>query len=154
MASSPGLPTPDMKNDGGKSPDSRRSGGLDRLLALIERAGNALPHPVVLFAVLFALLAVVSTALDLAGVSAAVPGTDRTEHITGLFTGAGLRWLLENLVVNFATFPPIATVLTLFMVVGLAERVGLLDTLMRATLARAPRPYCRTRWRSPPARRT
>ncbi len=139
MTSSPSLPAPDLKNGGGTSPNGRGSGGLDRLLSLIERAGNALPNPVILFAVLFALLAVVSTALDLAGVSAAVPGTDQTKHITGLLTGEGLRWLLENLVLNFATFPPIGTVLTLFMVVGLAEKVGLLDTVMRATLARAPK---------------
>src|SRR5919197_2640864 len=43
------------------------------------------------------------------------------------------------MVKNFAEFPPIAAVLVMMMAVGLAERTGLLETLMRGTLARAPR---------------
>nr|WSZ94908.1 AbgT family transporter [Streptomyces sp. NBC_00857] len=116
-----------------------RPGRLDRVLSVIERAGNALPNPIALFASLFAVLAAVSTALALAGVSVTVPGTDETKDINGLFSGAGLRWLLENLIPNFATFPPIAAVLVMIMAVGLAEKAGLLETVMRATLARAPR---------------
>jgi aminobenzoyl-glutamate transport protein len=134
MASLTGIPA-----QNGKSPDNGRPRGLDRVLSLIERAGNALPNPVVLFAGLFALLAVVSTALAAAGVSVKVPGTDDTKNIEGLLTGTGLRWLLENLIPNFATFPPIGAVVVLIMVVGLAEKTGLLETVMRATLARMPR---------------
>ncbi|MHA5047108.1 AbgT family transporter [Streptomyces sp. SD15] len=134
MSSLTDLPAPDSK-----SPDAQRSKGLDRVLSLIERLGNALPHPVVLFAGLFVLLAVASTALSVADVSVKVPGTDETKAVAGLFTGEGVRWLVENLVVNFATFPPIGAVLVLIMVVGLAEKTGLLETVMRATLARVPR---------------
>ncbi|MGW0585069.1 AbgT family transporter, partial [Streptomyces sp. NPDC002920] len=134
MPSQTDLPAPPTD-----SPDSGRATPLDRVLSLIERAGNALPNPVVLFSVLFLLLAVASTALDLGGVSVRVPGGDETKHITGLLTGEGVSWLVENLVVNFATFPPIGAVLVLIMVVGLCEKTGLLETLMRATLARVPR---------------
>lgn len=135
MSSLTDLPAPDSK-----SPETGRPSGLDRVLSLIERVGNALPNPIVLFAGLFLLLAAVSTGLELAGVSVKVPGTDETKHITGLFSGDGVRWLVENLIVNFATFPPIGAVLVLIMVVGLAEKTGLLETVMRATLARVPRP--------------
>jgi aminobenzoyl-glutamate transport protein len=121
------------------SPGKRTSSRVDRLLSLIERAGNALPNPIVLFTALFVLLAVISTALALADVQVTVPGTDDTKAITGLFTGEGVRWLTENLVTNFATFPPIAAVLLMIMAVGVAEKAGLLETVMRATLARAPR---------------
>ncbi|MFI9776131.1 AbgT family transporter [Streptomyces sp. NPDC051956] len=127
------LPAPAPSHDG----DAPR--GIDRVLALIERAGNALPNPIVLFAGLFVLLAVISTAFALADVSVTVPGTDETRQITGLFTDGGIRWLVENLVTNFATFPPVAAVLLMIMAVGLAEKAGLLETVMRATLSRAPR---------------
>lgn len=123
-----------------EAPDERRPSGVDRVLSLIERAGNALPHPILLFTGLFVILAVVSTALALADVTVTVPGTDETKAVTGLFTGEGVRWLTENLVTNFSTFPPIAAVLLMVMAVGVAEKAGLLDTVMRATLARAPRP--------------
>ncbi|TLS48041.1 AbgT family transporter [Streptomyces montanus] len=134
MSSLTNLPAPDSE-----SPDTRRPTRLDRALSLIERAGNALPNPILLFTGLFVLLAVISTALALADVSVAVPGTDETKAITGLFTGEGVRWLTENLITNFATFPPIAAVLLMIMAVGVAEKAGLLETVMRATLARAPR---------------
>ncbi|MDX3384679.1 AbgT family transporter [Streptomyces niveiscabiei] len=111
----------------------------DRVLAYVERAGNALPSPVILFTALFLILAVVSTAFAVARVRVTVPGTGESEPIGGLFTGEGVRWLTENLVTNFATFPPIAAVLLMVMAVGVAEKAGLLDTVMRATLARAPR---------------
>ncbi|GAA4020623.1 AbgT family transporter [Streptomyces sp. NBC_01352] len=134
MSSLTDLPAPDSK-----SPHTRRPGRVDRALSLIERVGNALPNPIVLFTALFVILAVVSTALALADVQVTVPGTDETKAVTGLFTGEGVRWLAENMVTNFATFPPIAAVLLMIMAVGVAERAGLLETVMRATLARAPR---------------
>ncbi|MEE1799129.1 MULTISPECIES: AbgT family transporter [unclassified Streptomyces] len=132
-----GAPAPEREQDEGQEQESRT--GLDRVLATIERAGNALPNPIALFASLFVLLAVVSTVLALADVAVEVPGTDETKTVNGLLSGAGVAWLLENLVPNFATFPPIAAVLVMIMAVGLAEKTGLLETVMRATLARAPR---------------
>ncbi|MFI0773691.1 AbgT family transporter [Streptomyces sp. NPDC021212] len=134
MRSLTGLPGSDSA-----TPGPPPTSPLDRVLSLIERAGNALPNPIVLFSGLFGILAVVSTGLALGGVSVTVPGTDSIKPIGGLFTGEGLRWLLENLIPNFATFPPIGAVLVLIMVVGLAEKTGLLETVMRATLARVPR---------------
>ncbi|MGW1208749.1 AbgT family transporter [Streptomyces sp. NPDC002499] len=134
MSSLTELPAPDSK-----SPETGSRRGIDRVLGLIERVGNALPNPIVLFTCLFLVLALVSTALSLADVTVTVPGTDETKPVTGLFTGTGISWLTQNLVINFATFPPVGAVLIMIMAVGLAERTGLLETVMRATLARAPR---------------
>ncbi|GAA1183920.1 AbgT family transporter [Streptomyces hebeiensis] len=136
MSSTTDLPAPGKQSP---SPGSERPTGIDRVLSVIERLGNALPNPIILFTGLFMILAVISTALALADVTVTVPGTDETKAVTGLFTGEGMRWLTENLVTNFATFPPIAAVLLMIMAVGVAEKAGLLETVMRATLARAPR---------------
>ena len=118
---------------------TRRTAAVDRMLAGIERVGNRLPNPVILFLALLALLAVVSTMLELFGVTVTVPGTDKPTAVKGLLSSDGAVWLLQNMVKNFAEFPPIAAVLVMMMAVGLAERTGLLETLMRGTLARAPR---------------
>jgi aminobenzoyl-glutamate transport protein len=118
---------------------TRPAGIVDRVLAGIERVGNRLPNPVLLFLGLFILLGLVSTVLAQLAVTIAVPGTDRTVAVQGLLSGEGAAWLLQNLVKNFAEFPPIAAVLVMMMAVGLAEKTGLLETLMRGTLARAPR---------------
>jgi aminobenzoyl-glutamate transport protein len=112
---------------------------VDRALSGIERLGNRLPNPVVLFLGLFGLLGVVSTALALAGATVTVPGAADSLAVKALFSGEGVAWFLQNMVKNFAEFPPIAAVLVMIMAVGLAEKTGLLEALMRGTLARAPR---------------
>ncbi|MFJ7077497.1 AbgT family transporter [Streptomyces sp. NPDC098781] len=125
-------PSP-TKGDGGYG-----SGRLDRLMAALERLGNRLWHPFYLFTALFALLAVVSTALAWADVGVTVPGSDEHLQVHGLLTGDGISWFLENALTNFTGFPPLGTVLLMMMAVGVAERTGLLETAVRATVAKAP----------------
>jgi len=55
---------------------------------------------------------------------------------TGLLTSEGLYWCLESLVDNFKNFPPLAIVLVGMLGIGLAERSGLIATLLRASLQR------------------
>ncbi|MFR9724872.1 AbgT family transporter [Streptomyces sp. MS19] len=125
----------------GTGPGSGPGGGsrlLDRVLGGIERAGNRLPHPFFLFCGLFVLLGAVSSVLAAIDADVAVPGSDEVLEVKGLFTGEGLQWLLENLIPNFTGFPSLGTVMLMMMAVGVAERTGLLETVVRATIARAP----------------
>ena len=112
---------------------------FDRSLAGIERAGNALPHPFFLFLGLFAVVAVLSSAMDWTGVTVTVPGAEEALPVRGLLTSDGVLWLLSSFVENFAGFPPFATVLMMLMAVGVAERSGLLGAAVTALFARAPR---------------
>ncbi|KPC92140.1 hypothetical protein ADL27_26605, partial [Streptomyces sp. NRRL F-6602] len=80
----------------------------------------------------------VGAAIAATGAGVTVPGTEERLEVKGLFSGAGISWLLENALVNFTGFPPLGTVLLMMMAVGVAERAGLLETAVRATIARAP----------------
>ena len=111
----------------------------DRLLVGIERAGNRLPDPFLLFLGLFLLVGLVSTALAWGGVSVTIPGEDEATVVRGLFTGEGLAWLTVNLVPNFIAFPPLGTVLTILLAVTVAERTGMLSAGIRMILGSAPR---------------
>ncbi|MEV0529585.1 AbgT family transporter [Streptomyces sp. NPDC050439] len=112
---------------------------LDKVLNGIERAGNKLPHPVLLFLGLFLIIGTVSTVLAAADTTVTVPGEDKTLAVKGLFSGEGVRWLLENFIPNFTGFPSLGTVLLMMAAVGVAEKTGLLETAVRASIARAPR---------------
>jgi aminobenzoyl-glutamate transport protein len=112
---------------------------LDKVLGGIERAGNKLPHPVLLFLGLFAVLGAVSTVLAAAGATVTVPGDDEVLPVKGLFTGEGVTWLLENFIPNFTGFPSLGTVLLMMAAVGVAEQTGLLETAVRASIGRAPK---------------
>lgn len=111
----------------------------DRMLAGIERVGNRLPDPFLLFLGLFLVVGVLSTALQLAGTSVTIPGTDEPTAVRGLFTGEGLTWLTVNLGPNFIEFPPLVTVVTILLAVTVAERTGMLAAAIRASLGSAPR---------------
>jgi aminobenzoyl-glutamate transport protein len=111
---------------------------LDGVLTVIEAAGNRIPHPFVLFAYLLAIVAVVSTLLDLAGVSVTVPGEGATTEIHGLLTGAGATWFLSSFVENFMLFPPLGNVVVMLLAIGVAERSGLLRAAVTALFSRAP----------------
>ncbi|WP_432504172.1 AbgT family transporter [Kineococcus arenarius] len=112
---------------------------VDRFLGGIERVGNRIPEPFVLFLVLFALLAVASSAMAWAGVTVEVPGSGQVDAVRGLFTGEGVQWFTTSLVDNFVAFPPLGTVVVILLAVGLAQRSGLMATLVRVAFAGAPR---------------
>jgi aminobenzoyl-glutamate transport protein len=111
----------------------------DRFLTGVERIGNKLPDPFLLFLGLFLLVGVISTVLELAGTSVTIPGTDEPTAVRGLFTGEGLAWLTVNLGANFIGFPPLVTVVTILLAVTVAERTGLLGAAIRVSLGSAPR---------------
>jgi len=111
----------------------------DRALAAVERVGNRLPDPFLLFLGLFVLVGVISTALQLAGTSVTIPGAEEETVVRGLFTGEGLTWLTVNLGDNFINFPPLVTIVTILLAVTVAERTGLLSAAIRASLGAAPR---------------
>ncbi|GAB2662843.1 AbgT family transporter [Saccharopolyspora gloriosae] len=112
---------------------------LDRVLNLVERAGNKLPDPFLLFGSLLLLVAVVSTVVAAFGVSVRIPGAEQDTPVRAALSGAGLEFLFTEMPANFIGFPPLETVITIMLGVGLAERTGLLTALIRASFGGAPR---------------
>ncbi|RKT82122.1 aminobenzoyl-glutamate transport protein [Saccharopolyspora antimicrobica] len=112
---------------------------LDRVLNLVERVGNKLPEPFILFGLLFLAVVVISTAVAAFGVTVRIPGDDEVTPIRGALTGEGLEFLFTKMAENFIGFPPLETVVTIMLAVGLAERTGLLTALIRVAFGGAPR---------------
>jgi aminobenzoyl-glutamate transport protein len=119
--------------------DPSAPGRLDRALDWIERAGNRLPEPFMLFVLLTLVVAVLSSVMAAFGVTVTVPGQDEVTPVRGAFTGAGLEFFFTGLAENFIGFPPLRTVVTIMLAVGLAERTGMLAALIRLAFSRAPR---------------
>ncbi|MGV2822539.1 AbgT family transporter [Brevibacterium casei] len=110
-----------------------------RLLDGIERIGNRLPEPFTLFLGLFLITGAISTAMAIAGVSVAIPGSDEIVTIKGLFTGEGMAWLTTTMGENYIGFPPLATVLPILLAVGVAEKSGMLAAAVRVAFGSSPR---------------
>ncbi|MFG2594930.1 AbgT family transporter [Streptomyces sp. NPDC048462] len=109
-----------------------------RALGVVERAGNALPHPFWLFWILSAVLAVVSAVLAGFDVSVVSPADHKTVVVQNLLSGDGLAMAVSTMVSNFAEFPPMATIVVVIMGVAVAERSGFLSAAMKVGVARVP----------------
>ncbi|WP_428951726.1 AbgT family transporter [Streptomyces sp. cg35] len=109
-----------------------------RALAVVERAGNALPHPFWLFWILSAVLAVVSAVLAGFDVSVVSPADGKSVTVQNLLSGDGLAMAVSSMVSNFAAFPPMATIVVVIMGVAVAERSGFLAAAMKVGVARVP----------------
>ncbi len=129
-----------MAHDANRTTAGPGGSGLgDRFLTGVERAGNRLPQPFNLFLILFLLIGVISTGLAVAGVSVQVPGAEEPTVVRGLFTGEGLAWFTANLGTNFIGFPPLTTVVTILLAIGIAEHTGFLAAGIRTSMGSAPR---------------
>ena len=113
-------------------------GRLGRVLDRIERIGNRLPHPALLFAWLALGVLGLSALAALAELSAVHPVTGETIRAVNLLSGAGLRRILAGTVENFTGFAPLGTVLVAMLGIGVAERAGLIDALLRRLVLAAP----------------
>jgi aminobenzoyl-glutamate transport protein len=114
------------------------------VLNVIERAGNRLPDPLVLFvamAMMVPLLSALATAVDWQRTH---PVTGETIRAVNLLAPESLRRMLTGAVVNFTSFPPLGIVLVAMLGIGLAERSGFIAACLRGFIARTPR-----RWIAP-----
>ena len=108
---------------------------------MIERVGNRLPHPVVLFILLAVGLIVLSEIIARLGVT--VDYTDATGEsvvveAVSLMTGDGLAYIFNSAVTNFTGFAPLGTVLVAMLGVGVAEWTGLIGTTLKRLLQNVP----------------
>lgn len=112
---------------------------LGTFLDLVEKGGNALPHPTMLF-LGFALLVIVASAIAASsGIEAVHPGTGEPIRPVSLLTVKGLHEILTKMVTNFTGFAPLGTVLVALLGIGVAEASGLIGATMRLLVLSAPR---------------
>ncbi len=118
-----------------KSSLEKKTGGI---LGAIERVGNALPSPFILFVWLVVILIVLTAVLAAFGVSAVNPTTGETVAVQSLLTRDGLVWILGSLVTNFSGFAALGIVLLMQMAIGVTEASGLLHTAVRRAVLGVP----------------
>ncbi|MCG3419005.1 AbgT family transporter [Oceanobacillus jordanicus] len=116
----------------------KRRGLFQRFLDLVEKVGNKLPDPFILFIGLSLLMIVVSYIFSLFNASVVHPGTGEELEIQNLLSGEGLQFILTSMLDNFTGFAPLGLVLVMMLGIGLAEKVGLMDYAIRKTILSSP----------------
>jgi aminobenzoyl-glutamate transport protein len=124
--------------------DSREDRGcakrkfFSRVLDVIERAGNRLPHPLILFALLAGLVLIASGLAAALGIGATHPVTGKKIAVVNLLDRQGIQNIITKAVTNFTGFAPLGTVLVAMIGVGLAERSGFFATALKGFVAAVP----------------
>lgn len=126
-----------------KTPE-KKTGWLTRCLNGIERVGNGLPHPITLFAIFALAIVVISAICAALGVSATgnlVSGgqlQETTVTAVSLLTKDGLEYMFTSAVSNFTTYAPLGMVLVAMLGVGVAEKSGMIDSLLKNVVKATP----------------
>ena len=157
-------PAPAEHADGTGGFGEQEGGFAQRALAWIERAGNKVPNPAILFLALCVGVIVLSQVLDWLNVSitsevvkaggtaveqrqdgvsdlpyndaaTAYAVTKETFAVKGLLTGDGIRFMFTSFVPNFLGFTAMGVILVAMIGVGVAELSGLVGGLIRKLVA-------------------
>jgi aminobenzoyl-glutamate transport protein len=112
---------------------------LDRFLNSIERAGNKLPDPAILFVILLLIVWAASALLAPVQFTEIDPRNMMPIRVQNLLTGEAIAAFLSNMVNVFVTFPPLGIVLVALLGVGVAEHVGFLTAMLKGLLNITPR---------------
>jgi aminobenzoyl-glutamate transport protein len=141
--------------------------GMQRILDVVEKVGNKVPHPVVIFLVLIALVVVLSHVFYLMGTSVtsevivpeqhptllgdpdtypyseelSVPHQPvmKTTAVNSLLTTEGLRFMYVSLIPSFMSFTGLGLIIVAMIGVGVAEEAGLVGALIRKLVLLSPR---------------
>ena len=131
-----------QQDSGGGAPPQSRG-----FLATVERIGNAVPHPAIIFFILIGIVIAFSVIFGLLGTTVTYEAYDpligdaveQTTSVRSLLAPDGIRFMLTSPVANFLSFTGVGVILVAMIGVGLAEESGLIATLVRKLVAVAPR---------------
>jgi len=114
---------------------------LNKFITVVEKGGNALPHPAALFGII-ALITLVISAIgyffDWQGVN---PANGETVIVINLLSVEGLHKILLEMVDNYTGFAPLGIVMVAMLGIGVAESSGLIKTSINALLIRASKKW-------------
>ncbi|NCG54671.1 p-aminobenzoyl-glutamate transporter [Serratia fonticola] len=101
-----------------------------RIFYWVERIGNKIPNPFLLFVYLIVALMLATALISWLGLVVKNPATGEMIQVKNLLSVEGIQWILPNIIHNFSGFAPLGAILALVIGAGLAEKVGLLQALM------------------------
>lgn len=120
-------------------PDLAKRGLVTRSLDLVERVGNKLPDPAVLFLILMLVTWAVSALMSNMVFAELDPRSGDPVQIVNLLSGTSLTAFMASMVNTFVTFAPLGVVLVAMLGLGVAEHTGFINAALRAMLGVTPK---------------
>ena len=111
---------------------------MDRFLNGVEKAGNKLPDPSMMFLGGLIIVWITSAIMSQMSFDLAHPTTGEAVAVNNLLTGDAFAYFLSTMVVNFTSFAPLGIVLVAMLGVGVSEQSGFINTGLKKLLSITP----------------
>jgi len=111
---------------------------MQHFLNIVEKGGNALPHPATLFLAFAVITLILSWIAGILDWQVMHPATQEIIEAKNLLSTEGVRFILEKTVTNFTDFAPLGIVLVAMLGIGIAESSGLIGVVIRLLVLSAP----------------
>lgn len=127
-------------------PEEEKKTPMDKLLNGVERLGNKVPHPAIIFLGLIVIVILLSQVSAMMGQSVTydVLNLDTGEFepttifVRSLLSAEGLRFIFTTPVANLMSFQALGVTIVAMVGVGFAEDVGLIGALIRKLVKVVP----------------
>ncbi|REK00990.1 MAG: AbgT family transporter [Bacteroidetes bacterium] len=116
-----------------------KSGIINRFLNFIEKAGNKLPDPAILFFVLMIGIWILSAILSNFVFSEIDPRNGQAIQVQNLLKPSAIAAFLSSMVSTFTGFAPLGIVLVAMLGVGVAEYAGYINAGLKSLLSVTPK---------------
>lgn len=114
---------------------------VTRALDKVEKVGNKLPDPAIIFLFCLVIVWVLSAILSNFTYSAIDPRTSEAVVVNNLLTGDSLADFMSRMVKIFTGFAPLGVVLVAMLGVGVAEHSGFINAGLKRMLDRTPKTF-------------
>jgi aminobenzoyl-glutamate transport protein len=121
------------------APPPKTQGFVYRALDVVERVGNKLPDPAMLFLILMVVVWTLSWILSGVSFSEIDPRSGEPIQIRNLLAGAAMTQFMADMVRTFVNFAPLGVVLVAMLGLGVAEHTGFINAGLRAILTVTPK---------------
>ncbi len=121
---------------------------MSKFINVIEKGGNKLPHPFILFGQLVLIVMVLSFVLNKLGLSvtyfaagrtAGDAGKDVTVQVANMMSKDSLLYIVTKFPNIFVSYAPLKLVLIMMAASAFIEKTGFFETLMKKYLLKAPK---------------
>ena len=118
--------------------EQKQSAAPGGFLGTVERVGNKLPDPAVLFIALLFIVWVLSWLLSYVTFGVIDPRSGEPLVVNNLLSGPAFTEFLSVMVTNFSHFHPVGVVLVAMLGIGVAEHTGFINSAIRSLLNVTP----------------
>jgi para-aminobenzoyl-glutamate transporter family len=118
---------------------TKKKGFINKSLDFIEKKGNKLPDPAILFFCLMIGIWIISALLSNVTFDVIDPRSQAPIEVINLLSGTSLAAFLSNMVTTFTGFAPLGIVLVAMLGVGVAEHAGFINAGLKSMLSVTPK---------------